>query len=60
VRDSQDLINKVADLDPGAKVKIKYFRNDNGKALDKSANITLVERPSEKELLKKQMRAIGR
>jgi serine protease Do len=60
VLDSQDLINKVADLDPGTKVTVKYLRNSGGKALEKNATVTLVERPSEKEILKRQMRVIGR
>lgn len=59
VRDTQDLITKIADLDPGTKVNLKYFRNNNGKAVEKIALITLAERPSEKEMLKRQLKMRG-
>lgn len=59
VRDAQDLINKISDLDPGQKAAIKYFRNNNGKAIEKSVTVTLGERPSEKEMLKRSLRVRG-
>lgn len=59
VRDAQDLINKISDLDPGEKANIKYFRNNNGKALEKSVSVVLAERPSEKEMLKRSLRVRG-
>jgi len=59
VRDAQDLINKISDLDPGEKADIKYFRNNNGKALEKSVSVVLAERPSEKEMLKRSLRVRG-
>lgn len=59
VRDAQDLVNKISDLDPGAKATIKYFRNDNGRAVEKTVTVTLDERPSEKEMLKRSLRTRG-
>jgi serine protease Do len=56
VRDSQDLVNKIGDLDPGTIVKVKFLRNNNGKAIEKTATVTLSERPKEKEMLNRQLR----
>lgn len=46
IRDAQDLMNTIADLEPGTKVVFKILRNE------KSINLTLTvaERPSEKSL----------
>ena len=61
VHDTQDLVNKISDLDPGAKIKIKYLRNNRGQAVEKTTTVVLAERPPEKELLKKQMKVkVGR
>ena len=55
VRDSQDLANKIADLELGSKVKIKYLRNNKGQAVEKTSTLNIAERPTEQELLKRAM-----
>jgi len=47
IRDAQDLMNTIADLEPGKKAKFKVLRND--KTLD--FDVKVDERPSEKKLL---------
>ena len=46
LRDAQDLMNTIADLEPGKKAKFKVLRND--KTLD--FNVTIDERPDQKRL----------
>lgn len=46
LRDALDLMNTIADLEPGKKVKFKVLRND--KILD--FNVTIDERPDQKKL----------
>jgi serine protease Do len=46
IRDAQDLMNTIADLEPGAKVKFKVLRNQKNVDL----TVTVAERPSEKSL----------
>ena len=60
VRDSQDLVNKIADLDPGSKLKVKYLRNNRGQAIERTTTITSVERPPEKDLLNRVQRKKSR
>lgn len=47
IRDAQDLMNTIADLEPGKKAKFKVLRNDKTVNFD----VTVDERPSEKKLL---------
>jgi hypothetical protein len=35
---------------------VKFLRNNNGKAIEKTATVTLSERPKEKEMLNRQLR----
>ncbi len=56
VADTQDLVNRIADLSIGAKVKVKYLRNNRGQALEKNTTVTIEERPTAKELLKRSSR----
>lgn len=56
VADTQDLVNRIADLSVGAKVKVKYLRNNRGQAIEKNATVTIEERPSARELLKRSTR----
>ena len=56
VADTQYLVNRIADLSIGAKVKVKYLRNNRGQAIEKNATVTIEERPTEKELLKRAAR----
>lgn len=46
IRDAQDLMNTIADLEPGSKAKFKVLRNDKTMNID----VTVGERPSEKTL----------
>ncbi len=56
VADTQDLVNRIADLSVGAKVKVRYLRNNRGQAIEKNTTVTIEERPSAKELLKRSTR----
>jgi serine protease Do len=56
VSDTQDLVNKIADVEPNSKITVKYLRNNKGQALEKTATITVEERPSESDMLKRRMR----
>lgn len=55
IADTQDLVNRIADVPIGSKVKIKFYRNNKGQAVEKTAVVTIEERPSEKELLKRSV-----
>lgn len=46
IRDAQDLVNTVADIDPGKKAKFKILRNEKTLEID----VTVAERPGEKSL----------
>lgn len=46
IRDAQDLMNTIADIEPGTKAKFKVLRNEKTVTLD----VTVSERPSEKSL----------
>lgn len=56
VSDTQDLINKIADVAPNSKITVKYLRNNKGQAIEKTATINVEERPSESDMLKRRMR----
>ena len=46
IRDAQDLMNTIADLEPGKKAKFKVLRNDKNLNFD----VTVDERPDQKKL----------
>lgn len=48
IKNSQDLVDTVADIDPGKKIKVKYIRDERGKPVTKSTDITIGERPDER------------
>ena len=52
VKNAQDLVDIISDKEPSKKIKIKYFRNNKGQAIEKTANATIEERPDEKKLLR--------
>ena len=52
IKNAQDLIDIISDKEPTKKIKIRYYRNNKGKALEKVANVVIEERPDEKKLLK--------
>ena len=52
IKNTQDFMDKISDLEPGKKIKIKYLRNNRGQAISKTATITVELRPNEKDLLK--------
>lgn len=54
VADAADLSNKIADVAIGSKVKVKFYRNNRGQALEKIATITVEERPTGKDSLKQR------
>ncbi|MGZ3726424.1 MAG: S1C family serine protease [Pseudobdellovibrio sp.] len=56
VIDTQDLANRFTDLDPGTKIKLKILRNNKGQAVEKVLNLTVGERPPEKEILRNSHR----
>lgn len=60
IKNSQDFMDKIADLEPGKKIKVKYLRNNRGNAVAKSATVTVESRPNEKELLKSTLRRRSR
>ena len=60
IKNSQDFMDKIADLEPGKKIKVKYMRNNRGNAVAKSATVTVESRPNEKELLKSTLRRRSR
>lgn len=56
VRNAQDLVDIIADKEPGKKVALKYLRNDHGRAVEKSAMVAIEERPDEQQILKDSFR----
>ena len=56
VSDTQDLVNKIADVAPNSKITVKYLRNNKGQAVEKTTTIIAEERPSESDMLKRRMR----
>lgn len=53
VQNSQHLVDLISDYEPGKKIKVRYLRNNRGQAAEKTASITIEERPSEKEMLRR-------
>lgn len=52
VKNAQDLIDIISDKEPTKKIKVKFFRNNKGRAIEKTAFVTIEERPDEKKLLR--------
>ncbi len=48
IKNSRDLVDTVADLDPGKKIKVKFIRDERGKPVTKSTDVVIGERPDEK------------
>ena len=53
VQNSQHLVDLISDYEPGKKIKMRYLRNNRGQASEKVVTITIEERPTEKEMLKR-------
>lgn len=51
VKNAQHLVNIISDKEPASKIKIKLYRDNNGKAIEKTLTATIDERPDEKTLL---------
>lgn len=51
IKNSQDLIDIISDKEPSKKIKIKFYRNNKGQAVEKTTSATIEERPDEKKLL---------
>ena len=56
IRNAQDLMDRISDLEPGKKIKLKFLRNNRGEPVAKTATVTIGARPNEKELLKSKLR----
>jgi serine protease Do len=48
IRNSQDLVDSVADIDPGKKIKVKFLRDERGKPVTKTTDVIIGERPDER------------
>lgn len=48
IKNSQDLVDTVADLDPGKKIKVKFIRDERGKPSSKTTDIVISEKPDER------------
>ena len=59
IRNSQDLIDTVADIEPGTKVKVKILRDNKGSAIEKTLDVVIGERPKVPQMLRPQRR-LGR
>lgn len=51
IRNSQDLIDTVADIEPGKKVKVKILRDNKGEAVERSIDVVIGERPKMPQIL---------
>ncbi len=51
IKNAQELIDIISDKVPAKIIKIKFFRNNKGQAIEKTASVTIAERPDEKKLL---------
>lgn len=51
VKNAQDLVDIISDKEPSKKIKIKFYRNNKGAAIEKTAYVLIEERPDEKKLL---------
>lgn len=47
IKSANDLVNSVADFEPGTKVKVKYLRDEKNRAVTKTTELTIGERPEE-------------
>lgn len=54
VKNTQDLMDTISDTPPGTKVKVKFFRDNNGKAIEKETTVQISERPDEKKILQQR------
>lgn len=46
IKNARDLIDTVADLEPGKKVKVKIYRNVRGQAVEKTVDVLITEKPT--------------
>jgi len=51
IKNTQDLTDIISDKEPAKKIKIKIFRNNKGRAVEKVINVNIGERPDEKKIL---------
>lgn len=51
IKNTQDLVDTISDKTIGSKIKVKFLRNNKGEAIEKTATVTIIERPDEKKLL---------
>lgn len=56
IRNSQDLIDTIADIDPGKKVKIKILRDNKGQAVEHTLDVIISERPKSSQGFSKPQR----
>lgn len=56
IKNTADFMDKISDLEPGKKIKLRYLRNNRGQAVAKTATLTIEARPNEKDLLKANLR----
>ncbi|MBC7420390.1 MAG: trypsin-like peptidase domain-containing protein [Bdellovibrio sp.] len=47
IKSANDLVNTVADFEPGTKVKVKFLRDDKNKAVERTTELKIGERPEE-------------
>lgn len=48
VKNSQDLVDAVADFEPGKKIKVKFLRDERGRPITKTTEVVIGERPDER------------
>ncbi len=60
IKNAQDLIDIISDKEPAKKVKVKFFRNNKGQAIEKTAHVIIEERPDEKKLLQNSFQQRGK
>jgi serine protease Do len=48
IKNSRDLVDTVADLEPGKKIKAKFLRDVQGKPVSKTTELIIGERPDER------------
>lgn len=51
IKNTQDLIDTIADKEPGKKIKIKFLRNNKGQAVEKITTATVEAKPADKKIL---------
>ncbi len=47
IKSATDLVNTVSDLEPGSKVPVKFLRDDRNRAVERTATVTIGERPED-------------